>query len=351
MSAKTHDNRIAGHRVSNHKIEIIAAYRELKNLHHVAERFGFSVEAVRKFLIKEGEHQSKQLRRVGKQLEAKIVEAYQDGEEIDAIAACYDLTNGIGTIYEVLRRNGVNPSRQPKRSANLRAFQRPSNGIYTPEQKYWAGMLLADGCIRKTGTSAVLQMNLQQRDKGHILKLQEFLQSNHKLCYLKPTTNPSGGIGQPQWGVVISGKYWIEDLAPLGVCPNKTRVAKIPDEFLFDKDYWRGVIDGDGWLNLYKRSTQPAALVGVCGTVDVCQAFGDFARTQYPSSKPRFRNSRPGSADFYSELTVQHRQAFLVIKKMYENAFPVLDRKMIKARKIIDYYEKGSVQLQLDLSA
>ena len=112
-------------RTADYENEIIVAYDRLKNLHHVASQTGFSVEAVRKFLIKKGLHQAHSIRRVSKQVEAQIVEAYSAGVETDEIAISHNMQDAIGTLYDVLRRNGISPNRAKRYAANLRAFARP----------------------------------------------------------------------------------------------------------------------------------------------------------------------------------------------------------------------------------
>lgn len=56
-------------------------------------------------------------KRISKGMEQIIIREYNKGREVGNIAACYDV--GHTTVYDILKRNGIKPSRRPKKEENV----------------------------------------------------------------------------------------------------------------------------------------------------------------------------------------------------------------------------------------
>lgn len=251
-----------------------------------------------------------------------MIALYEGGRDPRSVAS--DLEINLTSVYNILERRGID-LRRGNRKANLRAFQAGPEG-YTTEQKYWAGFLLGDGCIcEQSRGNPALMLGLQDQDKSHMEKFVDFLETTHILRWNKPSS---------QWHINIRSKYWLEDLAPLGVFPRKTAKEKVPDEFLLDKDYWRGLIDADGsvrWLSEKERCCN----LHLSGSVFACEAFAKMARQIAPKSKPVVEKIAQRNCH---RAYVNGLQAAIVINWLYSGSTIHLDRKFLTASEIVKHY-------------
>lgn len=59
-----------------------------------------------------------------------------------------------------------------------------------------------------------------------------------------------------------------DKLAEYGIVPRKSKIAEIPESMKNNRHFWRGMIDGDGWVSL--------KMLGLCGTLSVVSSFRQF---------------------------------------------------------------------------
>jgi len=142
---------------------------------------------------------------------------------------------------------------------------------------YWAGFLMADGCIY----NGALKLALAEKDKDHIVKLQSDLQSSYAM--IKNISKNSKR--NPNWKdsvcyhVSICSKQLTSDLETFGVIPNKTFDSKITDLVKHSahiRHFCRGYFDGDGTISLHKPSTRkmnPQLVVAIRGSVEFLTDF------------------------------------------------------------------------------
>jgi hypothetical protein len=106
--------------------------------------------------------------------------------------------------------------------------------IDTEEKAYWLGFLFADGYV--SGTRHAVALDLQLKDKEHLMKFKSFLNSHVNI------TEDSF-----RCRMTITNKKFKEDLIKLGCTPKKSLsliFPVIPDYLL--KHFIRGYFDGDG---------------------------------------------------------------------------------------------------------
>lgn len=326
--------------------QVIDAYKRGEKLVTISKSVGISRTSVTSILIRQGLHQSRKHRYFTNQEEIQIAEMYQSGQSLNLIGEIFGMDDESTLIYQVLRRQGVIPNRQQKYVANRRAFKLAPGG-YTENQKYWGGFILADGCLSNVKASGAcrLSMGLQERDKAHVEKFRDFLQTHNKLTYAPPNEKGKGGGGQ--WRLAVGSAYWIEELAPFGVYPRKTNTAEIPEAFVYDRDYWRGVIDGDGWLGLYPKRDKFQAFLGVCGSHGVCKGFETLAKHLVPQRVVTWKKR----TETYAEVSIRGDAAAEIVFWLYSGSNIYLDRKYEIAIRICNYHQKGGLQVESLLAA
>lgn len=236
-----------------------------------------------------------------------IIEAYKNGKSAQQLGLQHNVADV--TITAFLCRAGVKIRNlsdvRRKYTVNENAFD-----VITPEAAYWIGFILADGNVYKHPKhSDQLNIGLKQSDVNHLKKLKRFLGCNKPLYYNKDAV----------FFNIYSNKL-INRLEQFGIIPRKSLIAKPPKSLIDNQDFWRGMIDGDGWIGW---TTRGCPYVGLCGTFDIIMAFMKFVGKEM---KIRYQNK------MLCEIRYNSILALLVLRRLYDDAIISLDRK----KKIFD---------------
>jgi len=211
-------------------------------------------------------------------------------------------------------------------SLNLAAFAEP----LSKEARYWIGFLLADGCVSSCRGYAVISLALKFEDAGHVIKFAEFVGMPEvavkDYCYR----------GSRRTQLAFSGKELVGQLAKYGVVPRKSLIAAVYPDLAFDSDFWRGVVDGDGCLDM---SHGPSVSLG--GSWQVVCAFSSYLQA-LTGFKPAVSKCR----SIFQTAAHGQRACIVVSAIYYDGGSVVLDRKMAIAKKFADWeiekYSRGS---------
>jgi len=217
----------------------------------------------------------------------------------------------------------------PKRSKSVtfRKYHCNHNYFNEPmdeEHAYWIGFLMADGyiCLRKKPSGPYVSLTAALRDKKHLEKFLFSLNSNHPI--LDMTYKGTCRIE------ICSGEL-VTALAGFNVINNKGKTEvptpSIPKEYR--RHFYRGLVDGDGWL-YYNRWS--GWTVGLCGRRTTMQ---DYCNWLHEEIGVRGEETvKPHHAIFEARYTGA-RQVRRIVGMLYSNCTIFLDRKMDLAQKII----------------
>lgn len=142
--------------------------------------------------------------------------------------------------------------------------------IDTVEKAYWLGFMYADGYITKDNK---IGLTLAEKDKKHIEKFRDCLDSNYEI----KTYKASGGysVGKNYCKLLITSEKMHNDLENLGVVENKTNILSKPNiSECLEKYFILGYFDGDGTICLNKGK-YPCYSMGFCATDDMCNFITD----------------------------------------------------------------------------
>ena len=217
---------------------------------------------------------------------------------------------------------------------NESAFDEPSEAAH-----YWAGFLMADGCIAEDGGTPKVALRLAAQDRGHVESFRAFLGSGHAVIsghcssdQLRQFNGAKTRRGQYDWvHYSVRSRQLVAALATFGITPRKTLVARFLGGLEFSRHAWRGVIDGDGTLGLHsmgrKRFIRPA--LSLVGSEPLVRQFAEFAKAVAECSlslQPRGR---------VWKVQLSCNTAYLIAKELYKECTIALPRKFVIAQEIV----------------
>ena len=233
------------------------------------------------------------------------------------------------TLTLTLKRHGV-PAHPPGRrcALNESAFDDMSD----PQAQYFAGLLFADGCVcwRLVGRAriprACISLSLNGKDGEHVGALQDFLQTNYALL-IRPGRRRPGSRKRckPCTYLQVLSNRLAEALARYGVLPRKSLTGKAAEEMVDKSDWWRGVVDGDGWVSF--RNGRPR--IGLCGSLGIVEQFLAFAASFVPTW------ARPQAHGNMWKVDFRRAHAIPVVRALYDGCAVALPRKREAAKRIL----------------
>lgn len=245
---------------------------------------------------------------------ANMSELYINGYSCQKIADIYNVKGSYVNYH--IKKNGVkkrNTSEYRKYRIDQSSFKDPA---LNQSAMYWGGFLAADGNVSKS--SNAITLTLAAKDIAHIEKFRRFIKSSH------PITETKYGTYQ----ICVHSGFIAEDLHFFGISPNKSLVYDPPVHCIWDKDFWRGMIDGDGFVS----EERGYARMGLCGTDMMLQKFEHFVKNITNT------NACVRKSNNIKMFHLKGTPAKDVLKYLYfdVDANCVLDRKLLNASKFFN---------------
>jgi DNA-binding transcriptional regulator WhiA len=245
----------------------------------------------------------------------KVKELYLQGSSQMHIEKTLRITRK--TIRSILKDAGIDRTKSEQwrirwnSSLNDNAFDE-----LTPEALYWIGFLYADGHVRKIGSEYSIEIEIELKDSDHLNKLSKFLGSKKE-----PKQYSDNSVT-----IRFYSKKIQEKLRELGLHHNKSYTA-IPHELLKDsRDFWRGVVDGDGGLYDHRgRDYSASVQITLCGTLETIFGFIIFCSDKL-GIKDKYPTHREKGAGLYS-VSYYSTDAKKVMMLLYGDSTVHLDRK------------------------
>lgn len=178
--------------------------------------------------------------------------------------------------------------------------------INTNDKAYWLGFIYADGCVYKNR----LTIGLNKKDINHLYKFCDFIQYDRdKVKIIK------SGLSI----VYIISKKLISDLYKYGIVPRKSYINLQPPNIdkRFECSFWRGVLDGDGWLTKNE--------MGICGSEKTCVGFMNYVKNLI-DTKETVRINGKNSTNKKFKIGGS-KNIKLIANSLYGDALIYLDRK------------------------
>ena len=190
-------------------------------------------------------------KRINKEIESKIIKDYKNGKGTNFLAKKFNLHRA--TIQRTLIRNGL---KLRKTSPYIGTYNVNFFSSFTRKSSYWAGFILADGCVRSDRDA--IDIGLQKSDSDHLEKLAKATSFNGNICFGKELNCAK---------IDFAGKWFPESLKNnFGIGPRKSKTVRFPEKLpkKYYSDFVRGVFDGDGCIS---RPACPS--VSFVGSIDL----------------------------------------------------------------------------------
>jgi len=175
----------------------------------------------------------------------------------------------------------------------------------SPERNYVIGLLGADGSIEKNR----INLTLKSTDIDILHEI------NSLICDDIIVHKKNVKHSYSQHALRISSKEIVNIISKFGIHKNKSMNFQVHDEFMYDPDFWRGMIDGDGYVSFNDKKL----LIGICGTIDVCNKFLDFCK-RYTDTKACVYFEPSKTNKNFGRAKISGTHALSIGKIIYKNA-------------------------------
>lgn len=197
------------------------------------------------------------------------------------------------------------------------------NTITTPEECYWLGFIQADGYIplNKANNPTGVRLKLNSIDEDHIIKFIHFMNGKEEDFLKHEThniTNNSMSYAQ------FNSRQVADNLGKYGIYNKKSGKETYIFNLPYQRDYIRGLIDGDGFI----CSTRFG--VGLVGSYDICSNVQQYLLEQL-NIKPKkiHPHGKIYKIEYHSKKEVQN-----ICSHLYQDNDISLDRKLKLVEKI-----------------
>jgi len=200
------------------------------------------------------------------------------------------------------------------------------NKIKTENEAYWLGFIMADGHNHQNKT-----LRVDIKDNNHLEKLSKLIYPDGD----KPIKNRDLGYGTIYY--FHCGVHEIvENLSKHGVVPNKSKITKLPKiPNKMYRHFIRGLFDGDGSLSLSMDKNYRRYMFSIVGNDELMKGVKDIIIKQ------------TGINLGFGKMKMIHRvykkgnqQIIKLLSWLYEDSNVYLERKYLKFKDILNYYNK-----------
>ncbi len=265
----------------------------------------------------------------------KAIVLYKSGSPLRKLAKQVKLSEeGLRKLLE--EKNVLRTKQESARGGKSKAIINDNAlDILTPEAMYWIGFLYADGHIAKDRPRILLA--LSAIDKNHMQKFANFFGKDLNLMLIKGGMKSNGYISNDAYRVAFSSQKIYDRLISLGFTHRKT-YESIPNDILkYSRDFWRGVIDGDGSIYINKGALEKydTPTLNLSGNEETIICFLNYVKNLGIEVKVSLERSKISSVLCEVDLRA-HDLVMNTLNNLYKDSTVYLDRKYEKYLEIIN---------------
>jgi len=242
----------------------------------------------------------------------QIIELYSKGHSQSYIEK--ELNTTKKTIRSILLRKGIlrTKEEQTKYIHLDTTLREDAFDLIDDDSAYWLGFMYADGYITNPETTTAIGILLKESDIHHLEKFKEFLKAPQKIYHDEKYGNVKIKIGSQRLH---------QKLMDWGFTNNKSYDAKPPEFLKYNRHFWRGMIDGDGYVGIVNSYPR----IHLCGTKEIVDGFKDFIIQSGIITEANVRKENDKELHTFYVTSEKAKQ---VGKLLYTKADTYLDRKL-----------------------
>jgi hypothetical protein len=255
--------------------------------------------------------------------ETDVLNQYNQLKNIHKVAEYFNVS--ISPIKRILKSNGIEITNR-RYNVNHNYF----DVIDTEEKAYWLGFLYADGYIRERKSGKSLEMKLSTKDKHHLERFRDSIESNHKIIDGFNNVKYKGGVSSSHMSsLAMFSLQLVESIKTQGVHSRKTFTIerpKINNNLI--RHFIRGYFDGDGTFRFIESG------VNRTGIVCASEKFRDFLIEELSNNDIEIKYY--GGINLFIQNKIGNNKFYNYI---YKNATIYLERKKEIYERFREYYE------------
>lgn len=239
-----------------------------------------------------------------------VIERYQAGQS--ARKLCLDLPFSEDVVLKILRDFDI-PIKTRKENRLSMGFTINENAFLDPKEPecaYFYGWLLTDGNLSKRQYGNQVSIELNVKDIKILESLSNYI-GNGGGVKTRSRFDSRTGNTYHMCSYSFSQSFIMERLIDLGLEPKKSLKEVCPEEFLYNSHFWRGVLEGDGYIS---RPDQDLKLQ-ICGSELLCNQWKDYCQSLVPDMLVRVFEVRNG---LYSSYSGRAAQCKVVLDSLYD---------------------------------
>jgi len=245
-------------------------------------------------------------------------ELYNQGKKLEEITEILNISKQ--GVWYYCRKMGVVFGGKGSTTVKVKTKIITNPFLDNPESWYWLGYIAADGCVSsKTNTISVISKDIDHLEKYRLF-LQKYSEKEIKMI--------SGGKTTECKVVSFGNKVTKEFLISLGITPKKSKTLNL--NFEINRDFLRGVFDGDGYAPTLKGWKNPKITSN-------SEVFLNQIKT-YLNKFEIITYIRKSENCFYIDISRKSIEKFYNL--LYEGADLFMERKYIRMNAIIEKYWK-----------
>jgi hypothetical protein len=206
--------------------------------------------------------------------------------------------------------------------------------LNNPDHAYIIGMLQADGNIQSQNKKRI-SLELKDIDIDILIKIQSIINSDHCHITKRERTTNFGYINTVNLrigGIDIVSEF--EKYIPSG---KKSLIIERPDGII-ERDYWRGIIDGDGSLGITANNIPFISLV--TNSDKLAQQYKEYVKKVTGQSLL----SKPNTRDKAYNLMLSNESAQRLVKELYYSKCLSLNRKQLQSVNILKWIRPDNIK-------
>jgi len=255
---------------------------------------------------------------------SQVVSLYLEGISTVKLGKRFGITPT--AVWGILKRRGT-LIREMSEASRRFALRQDAFATVTPEAAYWVGFLMADGTI----SGRQIACTVSECDMGHLEKLRDFLGYGGEIIRI-----PGGDLGKYKRKatvrLAVSSARLVKDLNRFGIVPRKTHTACV-NLLESDRHFWRGVVDGDGWIKQVQLSgtgNQPLPGLSLVGSFSLLTQFQAWAQALGVACNVNAHKS-------IFRVDILGRNAWTLLRELYRDCSVALCRKTQRVQEALKW--------------